>query len=54
MAVLEVPMSSDESHYLTEREAYDRAVRYAQSSGLRGEPTAYSLLQMSLVEYGEA
>ena len=46
-------MSTYESRYLTELEAYDRAIRCAQSSGLRGEPTAYSLLQMSLGEYGD-
>lgn len=53
MQMLEVPMSTCESQNLTELEAYHRAIRCAQSSGLRGAPTAYSFLQMSLGEYGD-
>ena len=47
-------MADEESCFLTEEEAYSKAIGYAQSIGLRGQPTAYSIRQMTLSEHGEA
>ena len=47
-------MPNEESYSLTWPEAYAKAVGYAQSAGLQGEPTAYSMRQMTLSEYGDA
>ena len=47
-------MADEESCFLTEEAAYSKAIGYAQSIGLRGQPTAYSIRQMTLSEYGEA
>lgn len=47
-------MADEESCFLTEGAAYSKAIGYAQSIGLRGQPTAYSIRQMTLSEYGEA
>ena len=47
-------MANKESRFLTEQEAYEKSIGYAQSCGLQGQPTSYSMLQMTLGEYGEA
>ena len=47
-------MANKESRFLTEQEAYEKSIGYAQSLGLQGQPTSYSMLQMTLGEYGES